>query len=105
MLFEIITSMIPQLGDQYRDLQEYVGILVISNGEPVLDYYLRVLKMSQEIQTQKDKIGQNNRLIRRFVTLLFQIKSFTECMRETMTQLTRFFRLPDNHLTKFTNDL
>jgi len=61
--------------------------------------------MSQEIQAQKDKIGQNNRLIRRFVTLLFQIKSFTECMREMMTQLTRFFILPDNHLTKFHNGL
>ena len=39
MLFEIITSMIPQLGDQYRDLQQYVDTLVIADGEPVLEYY------------------------------------------------------------------
>ena len=55
MLFEIITSMIPQLGGKYRDLQEYVDTLVIYDGEPILDYYLRVLTISQEIQTQKDK--------------------------------------------------
>ena len=97
--------MSPQLGGQYRDLQAYVDTLVISEGEPVLYYYLRALKMSQEIRTQKDKTGQNNRLIRRFVTLLFQIKSFTECMRVTMTELTRFFRRPDNHFRDFPSDL
>ena len=105
MLSKIIKAMSPQLGGQYRDLQEYVDTLNISEGEPVLDYYLRALKMSQEIQTQKDKTGQNNRLIKRFVTLLFQVKPFTECMRETMTQLTGFFRIPDNHLSEFPNDL
>ena len=64
MLFEIITSMSPQLGGQYRDLQQYVDMLVIVDGEPVLEYYLRALKISQEIQKQKDKMGQNNWLIR-----------------------------------------
>ena len=105
MLFEIITSMSPQLGGQYRDLQQYVDTLVIADGEPVLEYYLRALKMSQEIQTQKDKTGQNNRLIRKFVTQLFQIKSFTECMRETMTSLSKFFRVPDNHFRDFPHNL
>ena len=61
--------------------------------------------MSQEIKTQKDKTGQNNRLTRRFITLLFQIKSFTECMREVMTEITRFFRYPDNHFNDFRYDL
>ena len=79
--------------------------LVIADGEPVLEYYLRALKMSQEIQTQKDKTGQNNRLIRKFVTQLFQIKSFTECMRETMTSLSKFFRVPDNHFRDFPHNL
>ena len=57
MLFDIITSMSPQLGGKYRDLQQYVGTLVISDGESALDFYLRAFKISQEIQTQKDKIG------------------------------------------------
>ena len=61
--------------------------------------------MSQEIQVQKDKTGKNNRLIRRFVTLLFQIKSFTEYKRDKMTELTRFFRVPDNHFKDFPHDL
>ena len=81
------------------------GHVEISEGEPVLEFYLRALKMSQEIQTQKDKTGQNNRLTRRFVTLLFQIKSFTECMREVMTEIIRFFRYPDNHFNDFRYDL
>ena len=59
MLFKIITSMSPQLGLQYRDLQRYVDTLVIADGESALEYYLRSLKMSQEIQTQKDKTKQN----------------------------------------------
>ena len=64
MIFEIITSLIPQLGYQYRDLQQYVDTLVIADVEPVLEYYLRALKISQEIQTQKYKTGQNKRLIK-----------------------------------------
>ena len=105
ILFDLITSMSPQLGGKYRDLQQYVDTLVVSEGEPVLEFYLRALKMSQEIQTQKDKTGQNNRLTRRFVTLLFQIRSFTECTREVMTELTRLFRLPDNHFKELPYDL
>ena len=50
-----ITAMSPQLGGQYRDLQQCVDTLVIADGEPVLEYYLRALKICQEIQTQKIK--------------------------------------------------
>ena len=71
-------------------MQQYVETLKIIDGEPVLEYYLRALRMSQEIQLQADNTGQNNRLIRRFVTQLFNIKSFTECMRPTMSQLQQF---------------
>ena len=71
MLFDLITSMSPQLGGKYRDLQQYIDTLLTSEGEPVLEFYLRALNMSQEIQTQKDKTGKNSRLTRRFVTLLF----------------------------------
>ena len=104
MLFDIITSMSPQLGGKYRDLQQYVDTLVVSDGEPVLDFYVRALKMSQEIQTQKDKTSQKYQLTRRSVTLLFQIKSFTKYMTDLMTDLARFFRRPDNHFKDFPYD-
>ena len=105
MMYEIIKSLSPQLGGEYRDMQQYVETLKIIDGEPVLEYYLRALRMSQEIQLQADNTGQNNRLIRRFVTQLFNIKSFTECMRPTMSQLQQFFRVPNNHLTQFPRQL
>ena len=53
MLFETITSMSPQLGGQYRDLQQYVDTLVIADGEPVLEYYLRALKCLKKYKHKK----------------------------------------------------
>ena len=49
-------------------MQQYVEILKISDGETVREYYLRALRMSQEIQLQADNIGHSNQLIRQFVT-------------------------------------
>ena len=86
-------------------MQQFVETLKITDGEPVIEYYLRALRMSQEIQLQADNTGQNNRLIRQFVTQLFDIKPFTECMRPTMSQLQQFFRVPNNHLTQFPRQL
>ena len=100
-LFFIITKLSPQLGGVFRDLQEFIHTLKIIEGEPVLDYYLRALRMSAEIILQRDKTGQHNRLILRFVTQLFQIQAFTECMRPTMKEITQFFEDPDNHLQMF----
>ena len=54
---------------------------------------------------QKDKIGQHNRLILRFVTQLFQVQAFTECMRPVMREITQFFEDPDNHLITFSRDI
>ena len=62
MLFRIITAMRPELGGQYRDLQQYVDTINIADGE--LDYYLKALEMSEKIQTQNNKTCQNNRLIK-----------------------------------------
>ena len=50
VLINIIKELSPQLGGAFRDLQEYVTSLKVIDGEPVLEYYLRALKMQQEIQ-------------------------------------------------------
>ena len=86
---------------EFRDLQQYVDTLRIVDGEPFLELYLRALKMSEEIMLQQDKTGQHNRLIKRFVSLLFNVHPFTECMRPIMSAVTSFFKAPDNHLKDF----
>ena len=43
ILFAIIIKLSPQLGGHARDHVEYVKLLKISDGEPVLDYYSRAL--------------------------------------------------------------
>ena len=101
LFFTIIGKLSPQLGGHARDLEVYVNSLSISDGEPVLDYYIRALKMYKEISLQRDSTGKQNRLIRRFVSLLFQYKPFSECLRPVMTDIRKFFLLPDNHLQRF----
>ena len=101
VLFAIIKQLRPQLGGEFKDLQEYTKILRINGGELVLEYYLRDLKMSQEMNTQGDKTGQNNRLIQRFIALLFAVPAFTECMRQPVKSITSFLRSPDNHAIIF----
>ena len=76
------------MGGEFRDLQEYVKTLKINDGEPVVEYYLRALQMSQEINIQGDQTGQHNRLMQRFIALLFAVPAFTECMREQMREIT-----------------
>ena len=77
ILFTIVKELSPQLGGELRDLQDYVKSLKIIDGEPVMDYYLRALKMSQEIDIQRDQKGQHNRLIKIFISLLFAVPAFT----------------------------
>ena len=105
LLFVIIKGLSPHLGSEFRDLQHYVSSLKINDGEPVFEFYLRALKMSQEISLQQDKTGQHNRLIRRFISFLFNVNAFTECTRARMAEITTFFRSPDNHLTQFSKNL
>ena len=105
LLLEIIVKMSPQLGGYARDLEDYVKTLQISDGEPVLEYYLRVLKMYNEIKLQRDGTGQDNRLIRCFVTLLFVYNPFMECLRPVMTLINAFFLRPNNHLQVLPIDL
>ena len=81
LFFKITVALSPQLGGDYRDLQYYVESLSVSDGEHVLDFYLRALTMMREIKLQNDSTGQGNRLIRRFIILLFNVKPFTECLR------------------------
>ena len=101
MLFKIVKKLSPQLGGHAKDLEPFVNSLKISEGEPVLEFYTRALRMSQEISLQQDETGQNNRLIRRFVHLLFGYSPFIECLRSVMTDLNAFFIRPGNHKQDF----
>ena len=47
--FEIIKNTSPQLGGQLRNLKDYIQILQISDGDPLLNYYQIALIMYKEI--------------------------------------------------------
>ena len=91
LLFALFIKMSPQIGRYARDLEHYVMSLKISDGEPVLDYYLRTLRMFKEIQLQQDTTGQNNRLICRFVTQLFIYAPFMKCLCPVMILINAHF--------------
>ena len=98
LLFTIIIKISPQLGGYARDLELYVTSLKFSDREPVLDYYLRALRVFKNIPLQQDFTGQNNRLIRRFVILLFAYALFMECLHPVMTIIYAHFLRPNNHV-------
>ena len=50
---------------------------------------------------QKDDTGQHNRLIRRFIHLLFGVQAFTEYMRSIFAVIEMFFEDNTNHRTPF----
>ena len=91
LFFNVIKKMSPQLGGNARDLESYVKTLRISDGEPLVEYYIRALHMHKEITLQKDATSQANRLNRRFVSLLFAHIPFVECLRPVMTQMNNVF--------------
>ena len=78
LFIKLVSKLSPQLGGPACDLEVYVKTLKISNGEPVLDFYTMALIVSNKIKLQQDHTGQNNRLIRRFVHLLFHFHPFVE---------------------------
>ena len=57
ILFKLVKKLDLQLGGPIRDLQDFVANLRIRDREPVLDFHLRILKISQEYQIKKDKRG------------------------------------------------
>ena len=105
LFFALIVVLSPHLGGNSIDLQIYVNTLKIHDGEPVLSYYLQAMTMSEEIRLQKDVTRQTNRLIYRFIVSLFQLSSFTECLRPLITELQYFLRVPNHHLQKFPRTL
>ena len=57
VFFRIVISRSPQLGGDYKDFQYYVDTLIISDGKPVLDFYLCTLQMTKEIELQINTTG------------------------------------------------
>ena len=47
----------PHLGEEARDLIQYVATLKIINGETLVEYYTRAKEMKIEIAVQKDETG------------------------------------------------
>ena len=56
VLTDIVTKASPQHGGEFRDLNDLVKSLTINNGEMIVDYYLRVLQVQNEIKLQNRKI-------------------------------------------------
>ena len=50
ILVGILIRLSPQLGGQARDLEKCIITLKISDGEPVLNYYIGTLYMYREIE-------------------------------------------------------
>ena len=73
VIFQLVFTLNPQLGEDYMDLQQYIDQFQILDGEPLLSFYLRVLQMMQQIKLQNNNTGQDNRIIRSFVSQLFKV--------------------------------
>ena len=101
LLTKIVVKASPQLGGESRDLTDLVKSLTTNNGELLVDYYLRTLKLQTEIKLQQDKTGKNNDLTRQFVNNLFILTSYTECLRTTYAQIKIFYRNPNAWTLKF----
>ena len=82
LLIKIVIKASPQLGGESRDLTEFVKSLTIINGEPLVEYYLRALKIQNEIKLQQDRTGKHNDLIQQFVNNLFVLPQYTECLEK-----------------------
>ena len=67
---KIIINRSPQLGDDERDLNNYVDTLKIDNGKSLIDFYNRAQTIQQEITLQQDESGQEKRLVRKFLNEL-----------------------------------
>ena len=62
LLTEIIISGSPQLGGEARDLIVYTSRLDYEDGEEMVNFYLKAMKMEQEIKLPYDCSGQFQRL-------------------------------------------
>lgn len=93
LLFLIIADGSPQLGGHARDLQVYVNGLTMIDGESVANFSERTQKILCEIEFQKDKTGQHNRLLYRFVLLLSSLFDFKEILHPIMRQFMIFFHI------------
>ena len=103
--FELLTRLVikasPQLGGDARNPANIVSNLTVNNGEQLATFYIRTLRLYHEIHLQEDPTGQRNRLVEKFVHLLFYIPAYTECLREVFAALNDFFRDPLNHQKLF----
>ena len=55
LLTTIVIQAIPQLQHEYRDLTDLVKSLIVNNGELIVDYYLRAVKIQNESTLPQDR--------------------------------------------------
>ena len=67
----------------------------------MVNYYLRALKIENEIKLQEDRTGNNNNLKHRFVHLLFVIPNYTKCLQPVFSALKLFYHNPDSWTKPF----
>ena len=94
LLTTIITLGSPQLGGIERNLIKFVDNLKITDGEQLVEFYLRAKKMYQEITLQKDQTGQDKRLTRQFLDELNKVSDYKTALHNISKDIRRFFRNP-----------
>ena len=79
-----------------------LGVLVIiDNGETLISFYQNTLKIATEIQDQDDKIGQETRLVRRSIELLYKQPQLYHLLRDDFKKITYFCCQKHHHKQRF----
>ena len=105
ILSHIITRGCPHLGGIGLDLYTLVDQLKFNEGESLISFYQSALTIITEIQLQDDETGQESRLIRRFIELLYKVPQYSHLLREDYRAITQFFRQKHNHKLQFSRTL
>ena len=81
MLYKIVLSFSPQLGgNKCKDSQEMVASLAIEDGKDITTFHHRATLIDHELRLAQDKTGQRNRLLGKYIELLFQQQQYHQLL-------------------------
>lgn len=72
---DIVFGLSAQLGGSSSDPQYLVDTFKQHDGEVVSDFHMRVLEVNSVIELQKDQTGQSNRLIGKYIEILYNVNT------------------------------
>ena len=72
LLFIIIKNLSPQIGGKGDDPIKLVENFKMEQGDSLLSFYTRYMKINNNIELQKDSTGQKNRLVGKFIEIIFE---------------------------------